>query len=69
MLYLTENTMHLYQKISKEKTLFILWRVKIAKIQYMNKHKYFYNVNASGNYSSHFSLKHYGPTRNAVIKI
>ena len=35
----------------------------------MNKHKYFYNVNASGTYSSHFPLKYLGPTRNAVIKI
>jgi hypothetical protein len=69
MLYLTENTLYLYQKISKEKSLFILWRLKIAKIQYMNKHKYFYNVNASGTYSSHFSSKYEGSTRNAIIKI
>jgi hypothetical protein len=41
-----------------KKTLFILWRVNIAKIQYMSIYNNFYNVNASGTYSSHFSLKY-----------
>jgi hypothetical protein len=68
MLYLTENTVHLYEKISKEKSLFILWMLKFSKIQYMSKHNNFYNVNASGTYSNHVSLKYVFPTINAVIK-
>jgi hypothetical protein len=43
-------------KSLSKKALLILWRINIAKIQYICIHTNFCNVNARGRYSSHFSL-------------